>query len=163
MVHLRINQWKTLWKFTGWWFQPSAKICSSKLIISPNRGENNKYVKPPPRLTWKHPWKLTNVLFRPTINFQGRYSFGYFGGLLFKTKYHVGVSKNRGTPKWMVYDGKPYEQMDDLGGPPLFLEKNNIHPWKINGWFHPWKITHLALKSGTSSDSKASFFWGVPK
>jgi len=24
-------------------------------------------------------------------------------------------------PKWMVYDGKPYEQMDDLGAP-LFLE-----------------------------------------
>ena len=25
------------------------------------------------------------------------------------------------TPKWMVYNGKPYEQMDDLGVP-LFLE-----------------------------------------
>ena len=24
-------------------------------------------------------------------------------------------------PKWMVYNGKPYEQMDDLGGfPPIF-------------------------------------------
>ena len=34
----------------------------------------------------------------------------------------MGVSKNTGTPKWMVYNGKPYEQMDDLGGPPLFLE-----------------------------------------
>ena len=34
---------------------------------------------------------------------------------------HMGVSKNRGTPKWMVYNGKPYEQMDDLGVP-LFLE-----------------------------------------
>ena len=21
---------------------------------------------------------------------------------------HMGVSKNKGTPKWMVYDGKPY-------------------------------------------------------
>ena len=31
------------------------------------------------------------------------------------------VSKNRGTPKWMVYNGKPYEQMEDLGVP-LFLE-----------------------------------------
>jgi len=29
-------------------------------------------------------------------------------------------SKNGGTPKWMVYTGKPYE-MDDLGVP-LFLE-----------------------------------------
>ena len=34
---------------------------------------------------------------------------------------HLDVSKNRGTPKWMVYNGKPYEQMDDLGVP-LFLE-----------------------------------------
>ena len=34
---------------------------------------------------------------------------------------YVGVSKNNGTPKWMVYNGKPYEQMDDLGVP-LFLE-----------------------------------------
>ena len=25
-----------------------------------------------------------------------------------KTTRYVGVSKNRGTPKWMVYDGKPY-------------------------------------------------------
>ena len=22
--------------------------------------------------------------------------------------YHMGVSKNKGTPKWMVYNGKPY-------------------------------------------------------
>ena len=34
---------------------------------------------------------------------------------------YIGVSKNRGTPKWMVYNGKPYEQMDDLGAP-LVLE-----------------------------------------
>ena len=33
----------------------------------------------------------------------------------------MGVSKNTGTPKWMVYNGKPYEQMDDLGIA-LFLE-----------------------------------------
>ena len=33
-----------------------------------------------------------------------------------------GVSKNNGTPKWMVYNGsKPYIKMDDLGVP-LFLE-----------------------------------------
>ena len=36
--------------------------------------------------------------------------------LLMKVKLkHMGVSKNSGTPKWMVYKGKPYEQMDDLG------------------------------------------------
>ncbi len=33
---------------------------------------------------------------------------------------HMDASKNRGTPKWMVYSGKPIK-MDDLGVP-LFLE-----------------------------------------
>ncbi len=53
-------------------------------------------------------------------------------------KYHdsepldqLGVSKISGTPKWMVYNGsKPYEQMDDLGGPPLFLETSNFYRLK---------------------------------
>ena len=31
-------------------------------------------------------------------------SFGEPRGYL----HYMGVSKNRGTPKWMVYDGKPY-------------------------------------------------------
>ena len=36
---------------------------------------------------------------------------------------HMGVSKNRGNPKWMVYFMVPNPiKMDDLGGPPLFLE-----------------------------------------
>ena len=34
----------------------------------------------------------------------------------------MGVSKNRGTPKWMVYKGTPFFLMDDLGVLPLFLE-----------------------------------------
>ena len=33
----------------------------------------------------------------------------------------MGVSKNNGTPKWMVYNGQPYFLMDDLGVA-LFLE-----------------------------------------
>ena len=33
---------------------------------------------------------------------------------------HLGVSKNRVPPKWMVYNGTPYK-MDDMGVP-LFLE-----------------------------------------
>ena len=33
----------------------------------------------------------------------------------------MGVSKNNGTPKWIVYKGKPYEQLNDVGVP-LFLE-----------------------------------------
>ena len=39
-----------------------------------------------------------------------------------KISEHMGVSENRGTPKWMVYNGKPGPiKMDDLGVP-LFLE-----------------------------------------
>ena len=35
----------------------------------------------------------------------------------------MGVSKNRGTPKWMVkINGKPYFLMDDLGGKPTISE-----------------------------------------
>ena len=37
---------------------------------------------------------------------------------------YMDVSKNSGTPKWMVYNAKPYEQMDDLGVPLLPLPKN---------------------------------------
>ena len=38
----------------------------------------------------------------------------------------MGVSKNYGTPKWMVYNGKPYEQMDDLGGFPIIFGNTQI-------------------------------------
>ena len=33
----------------------------------------------------------------------------------------MGVSTNNGTSKWMVYNGKPYEQMEIWGVKPLFL------------------------------------------
>ena len=36
---------------------------------------------------------------------------------------YMGVSKNRGTPKWMVYNGKPYKN-GWFGGTPIF---GNIH------------------------------------
>ena len=35
--------------------------------------------------------------------------------------YYMGVSKNSGTPKWMVKIMENPIKMDDLGGPPLFL------------------------------------------
>ena len=41
------------------------------------------------------------------------------------------VSENRDTPKWIVYNGKPYVQMDDLGGKPTIFGK---HP-QITDWF----------------------------
>ena len=34
----------------------------------------------------------------------------------------MGVSKNSGTPKWMVFNGKPIK-MDDLGGKPHYFRK----------------------------------------
>ena len=45
---------------------------------------------------------------------------------------HMGVSKNRGTPKWMVYNGKPYK-MDNLGVPP-FLETSISNSWTGNNF-----------------------------
>ncbi len=36
-------------QFPSWWFQPIWKICSWNWESSPNRGENKKYLKPPPR------------------------------------------------------------------------------------------------------------------
>ena len=51
---------------------------------------------------------------------------------------HMGVSKNRGNPKWMVYFMVPNPiKMDDLGGPPLFLETHiDIQTLVSNDRFH---------------------------
>ena len=53
----RINESnkQLLWHFrqmkSGWWLnQPIWKICSSNWIVSPNRGNNKKNVKPPPSI-----------------------------------------------------------------------------------------------------------------
>ena len=53
--------WKETYFFTyistSWWFQPLWKICSSKWESSPNRGENKKYLKPPPsQPTYQRNW-----------------------------------------------------------------------------------------------------------
>ena len=37
------------------------------------------------------------------------------------------VSKDRGTPKWMVYNGKPYFLMDDLGVPLFSETSKSVH------------------------------------
>ena len=49
---------------------------------------------------------------------------------------YLGVSKNRGTPKWMVYNGKPYFLMDDLGVPlfsetPIYLQFQAFSPFPM--------------------------------
>ena len=46
---------------------------------------------------------------------------------------YMGVSKNRGTPKWMVYFMENLINMDDLGVP-LFLETSISIFWGVSGW-----------------------------
>ena len=53
---------------------------------------------------------------------------------------HVGVSKNRGTPKWMVYNGKPYS--NGWFGDTIIFE--NTHVW-LN------RVVEPSMSSSTSS------------
>ena len=62
----------------------------------------------------------------------------------------MGVSTNRGTPKWMVYKFimENLIKMDDLGGPPLFLETPRrkipqIHCRLVDFWqaTYGWKAS----------------------
>ena len=54
----------------------------------------------------------------------------------------MGASKNRATPKWMLYNGNPI-QMDDLGAPLFYSQitqrstSHNFQPWK-----DPFEKTH---------------------
>ena len=50
----------------SWWFQPIWKICSSNWIISPGRGENKKYLKPPPSYPLSTRVLATPKLYLPT-------------------------------------------------------------------------------------------------
>lgn len=43
---------------------------------------------------------------------------------------HMGVSKKRAIPKWMVYTGNPYFLMDDLGVPKPTISGNGIKACK---------------------------------
>ena len=66
-----------------------------------------------------------------------------------KLVFDMGVSKNRGTPKWMVYNGNPIK-LDDLGVP-LFSETSICVPFqKTTGAF-----------SGSVSIF-GDFCWGSP-
>ena len=56
-----------------------------------------------------------------------------WGGSSFMSSIYMGVSKNRGTPKWMVYRENPIK-MDDLGYPYFWK-----HPHGLIGWIsHEW-------------------------
>ena len=60
----------------------------------------------------------------PNISSHSKASF------LFKTtqKDEVGVSKNRGTPKWMVFNGKPYLN-GWFGGKPTIFGNTHVGDW----------------------------------
>ena len=57
----------------------------------------------------------------------------------------MGISKNRGIPKWMVYNGNPIK-MDDLGGNPLFLETTPTIFHTSPGIFCPKKAKASPLR-----------------
>ena len=67
--------------------------------------------------------KAGNVAFQ--ANADGSSGFAIF--------IYMGVSKNSDTPKWMVYNGKPYFLMDDLGVP-LFLDTPMYVPVFLFWW-----------------------------
>ena len=82
----------------------------------------------------------------------------------------MGVSTNNGTPKWMVYFMENPIKMDDLGGPPLFLE---TPIWIQNGQSNPsypqsgpkMRYFELAQKCSEKNISNSSVFnkpHGVP-
>ena len=68
-------------------------------------------------------WTNYSIFFtNPLIETCGPKNPGKKGLTYFFRQKHVGVSKNNGTPKWMVKIRENPIKMDDLGGPPLFLE-----------------------------------------
>ena len=92
---------------------------------------------------------------------------------------HMGVSKNWGTPKWMVYNGTIPIKMDDLGGKPtnkketpIFSQRDIVAiSWKFRGmdsWGWNLKLIRLALRSNPSdmqsicnhTDGKEAFYMG---
>ena len=110
---------------TSWWLnQPLWKICSSKWVHLPQTGMNIKtYLKPPPQISSfllyiaycnltgqveLHTQQKTSEM--PSLHISEarpeRRWWWLVGGMIAAD--HMDVSKNRGTPKWMVYNGKPY-------------------------------------------------------
>ena len=68
-------------------------------------------------MAYENPSITGGIIMNPNINIS--YSHSMY---IFYIYIYMGVSKNNGTPKWMVYKGKSYIKIDDLGGFPLFLE-----------------------------------------
>ena len=68
---------------------------------------------------------------------------------------HMGVSKNRGTPKWMVYNGKPYWN-GWFGGTPIF---GNTHIIPNGGEFNGDESHGIPIrKKSPSKQIQVTFF-----
>ena len=65
-------------------------------------------------------------------------------------RFYMGVSNNRGTPKWMVCNGNPIK-MDDLEAP-LFLETSWKHPYIMNS------VEHLPSEHAKCKTSAQAMF-----
>ena len=109
------------------------------------------------RWKWWIPWKIPNVAMK-------------------QKQHQLGVSKNKATPKWMVYliMENPIFQMGWFGGsfnPTIFgntrIQYYNIHTIKLARWkwWIPWKIPNVAMKQKQHqlgvSKNKATPKWMV--
>ena len=95
-------------------FNPFEKY-QSNWIISPKRGERKKIFElPPPCYMNKLDIYGFNV---------GKYTYSNHGCMYLFLSY-MGVSKNHGTPKWMVYNG-------------------TLLKWMIRGYHYFWKHPYL--------------------
>ena len=85
--------------------------------------------------------------------------------------FHMGVSKNSGTPKLMVKIMENPIKMDDLGGPPLFLETPIyfelfwifhvlLEETQLDKHIFQWDGTATASPSFSLSSGSISFDWG---
>ena len=92
------------------WFQTFTWKFIVSPIIRTFQHTPGTYPRPPTNSFWSNSFHLGLWVF-PGICSRGMLGFSLES---FKTdclgfqEHHTGVSKNKGTPKWMVYTGKPY-------------------------------------------------------
>ena len=72
---------------------------------------------------------------------------------LFMIFHHLGVSINGGTPKWMVYVGKSYLEMDDDKGTEFAM----VFPWFFSpNWCRTWECFHRGGRTDGVGSHRAS-------
>ena len=95
-------------RLAGWWFQPLSKNMSQFGNLPQHSGwKFQKYVRN------HHLIRISGLVITPNIP-------------------HLGVSKNSGTPKWMVYNGK------------------SILKWMIWGYPWFWKLPNRSIFVGAT-------------